>query len=82
MMPRSCAPGALVRGQLSAVGPSCRSYGRRAGLPERGSTWEHPLCNTVCFKGADDLVKPYAPSMDGKTEADDWYVGVFGQPPE
>ncbi|MDG9688287.1 hypothetical protein QC334_37120 [Streptomyces sp. DH18] len=43
---------------------------------------EYPLCTTVYFKDADDLVKPYAPSMDGMTEADDWYVGVSGQLPE
>lgn len=43
---------------------------------------EYPLCVTVYFKDADDIVKPYQPSMDGMTEADDWYVGVSGQPPE
>ncbi|MEV7641334.1 hypothetical protein AB0O32_15460 [Streptomyces rubiginosohelvolus] len=42
---------------------------------------EYPLCVTVYFKDADDIVKPYQPSMDGMTEADDWYVGVSGQPP-
>jgi DNA-binding transcriptional regulator YbjK len=42
----------------------------------------YPLCTTVYFKDVDDLVKPYFPSMDGMTEADDWYVGVSGRPPE
>ncbi|GGZ21850.1 hypothetical protein GCM10010327_61040 [Streptomyces nitrosporeus] len=36
------------------------------------------LCATVYFKDADDVVKAYQPSMDGMTEADDWYVGVSG----
>ncbi|MFE9912442.1 Thoeris anti-defense Tad2 family protein [Streptomyces clavifer] len=36
---------------------------------------EYPLCTTVCLKDADDVVKPYQPSMDGMREADDWYVG-------
>ncbi|MGW0777485.1 Thoeris anti-defense Tad2 family protein [Streptomyces sp. NPDC054802] len=43
---------------------------------------QYPLCTTVYFKDVDDLVKPYFPSMDGMTEADDWYVGVSGRPPE
>ncbi|MER7699155.1 hypothetical protein [Streptomyces sp. NPDC096095] len=43
---------------------------------------EYPLCTTVYFKDADDLLKPYAPSMDGMTEADDWYVGISGRPPD
>ncbi|MGC5266716.1 hypothetical protein ACPXCO_37515 [Streptomyces cyaneofuscatus] len=32
---------------------------------------QYPLCTTVYFKDADDVVKPYQPSMDGMTEADD-----------
>ncbi|MFJ7631555.1 hypothetical protein ACIQZN_34375 [Streptomyces sp. NPDC097595] len=43
---------------------------------------QYPLCVTVYFKDADNIVKPYQPSMDGMTEADDWYVGVSGRPPE
>ncbi|MDX5563152.1 hypothetical protein PYK79_07135 [Streptomyces sp. ID05-04B] len=43
---------------------------------------QYPLCITVYFKDVDDVVKPYFPSMDGMTEADDWYVGVSGRPPE
>ncbi|MET8816152.1 hypothetical protein ABZW47_29645 [Streptomyces sp. NPDC004549] len=43
---------------------------------------QYPLCTTVYFKDADDVVKPYYPSMDGMTEADDWYVGISGQSPE
>ena len=43
---------------------------------------QYPLCTTVYFKDVDDVVKPYQPSMDGMTEADDWYVGVSGHPPE
>ncbi|WP_443333352.1 Thoeris anti-defense Tad2 family protein [Streptomyces sp. TSRI0281] len=41
---------------------------------------QYRLCAVVYFKDADDIVKPYQPSMDGMTEADDWYAGVSGRP--
>lgn len=41
----------------------------------------YPLCVTLYFKDADDLVKPYRPSMDAETEAADWYEGVSGRHP-
>ncbi|GGW68741.1 hypothetical protein GCM10010381_62060 [Streptomyces xantholiticus] len=43
---------------------------------------QYPLCATVYFKDFDDVVKPYFPSMDGMTEADDWYIGISGHPPQ
>lgn len=40
----------------------------------------YPVVATLYFKDFDGQIKPYWPSMDGQTEADDWYEGVSGSP--